>query len=76
MPSPKKVDLLTNLPPGVSQPAQRALVAAGYTDLEELTQASEAELLKLHGMGPKAIRLIRSALQARGLSFKEMRLSD
>lgn len=70
MPSPKKVDLLTNLPPGVSQPAQRALAFAGYKDLEDLTQASEAELLKLHGMGPKALGLIRDALHARGLSFK------
>jgi DNA-directed RNA polymerase alpha subunit len=71
MPSPKKVDLLTNLPPGVAQPAQRALASAGYTDLEQLAQASEAELLELHGMGPKALGLIRNALEARGLSFKE-----
>lgn len=70
MPSPKKEELVRNLPAGVSQPARRALAAAGYTDIEELTQATEAELLKLHGMGPKAIGLIRNALEARGLSFK------
>jgi DNA-directed RNA polymerase alpha subunit len=71
MPSPKKDELVSNLPSGVSQPARRALAAAGYTDIEQLTQASEAELLELHGMGPKAIGLIRNALQVRGLSFKE-----
>ncbi len=71
MPSPRKDELVSNLPSGVSAPARRALASAGYTDLQELTQATEAELLKLHGMGPKAIGLIRNALEARGLSFKE-----
>ncbi|MEZ4634059.1 MAG: helix-hairpin-helix domain-containing protein [Caldilineaceae bacterium] len=70
MPSPQK-ELVRNLPRGVSQPARRALASAGYTDIEELAQATEAELLKLHGMGPKAIGLIRDELEARGLSFKE-----
>jgi len=58
-----------DLPPGLAQPALRALRAAGYTHLEQFTGITEAELLKLHGMGPKALGLIRSALQARGLSF-------
>jgi hypothetical protein len=30
---------------------------------------SEAELGALHGMGPKALRLLRAALQERGLVF-------
>ena len=30
---------------------------------------SKADLLKLHGMGPKAIELLRQALAERGLSF-------
>ena len=59
----------SGFPPGMSQPSLRALAAAGYTDLEQLTQTTEAELLKLHGMGPKGIRILRSALEARGLSF-------
>jgi hypothetical protein len=59
----------SGFPPGLSQPALRALAAAGYTDLEQLTQVTEAELLKLHGMGPKGIRILRSALEAGGLSF-------
>ena len=53
-------------PKGVSQPAIRALESAGYTRLEDLSGASEAELLKLHGFGPKAIRIIQQALIDRG----------
>jgi DNA-directed RNA polymerase alpha subunit len=60
-----------DLPAGIGQPATRALAAAGYTNLEQLSSVTEAELLKLHGMGPKALGLIRSALQAKGLSFAD-----
>jgi hypothetical protein len=58
-----------NFPPGVAQPALRALAAAGYTSLNHLTKVRESDLLKLHGMGPKAISEIRTALKARGQSF-------
>ncbi|MFO7169919.1 MAG: DNA-binding protein [Chloroflexota bacterium] len=61
----------SDLPAKISSPARRALTAAGYTRLEQLTRVSEAELLKLHGMGPKALRLLREELAARGLSFAE-----
>ena len=54
-------------PKGVSQPAIRALTAAGYFQLDELSGASESALLTLHGMGPKAIRVIREALAERSL---------
>ena len=52
-----------------ASPARQALRAIGVTHLTELTQYSEQELLKLHGVGPKAIRLFREALAARGLAF-------
>jgi hypothetical protein len=58
-------------PAGLAQPALRALSAAGYTRLEQLTRVTEADLRKLHGMGPKALGLLRSALHARGLSFAD-----
>jgi hypothetical protein len=61
----------TDFPTGLSKPAQRALAGAGYVRLEQLTTVREAELLKLHGMGPKALRLLRRALEARGLSFAD-----
>ena len=56
--------------PKLSQPACRALAAAGHTHLAQLCQVREAELAKLHGMGPKALGLLRQALAERGLGFK------
>ena len=50
----------------VSRPAQRALEAAGYTRLEELTHVSEKHLLTLHGFGPKGIRMLNAELAKRG----------
>jgi len=61
----------SDLPIGLSAPARRALVGAGYSRLEQLSRVSEAELKKLHGVGPKAINLLRSALDAKGLSFAD-----
>ncbi len=58
-----------NFPPGVAQPALRALVAAGYTTLDQLAKVKEADLAKLHGMGPKALGLLRAALNQRGKTF-------
>ena len=59
----------TAWPKGVSQPAQRALATVGIENLAQLSAISEAELLKLHGMGPKAIRHLREALAEQGLAF-------
>ncbi|MGW2659561.1 DNA-binding protein [Nocardia tengchongensis] len=56
-------------PRGVSAPAARALAAAGYRSLGQLAGVRESELLALHGMGPKAIRVLREALVAQGLDF-------
>lgn len=58
-----------DLPAGLSNPARRALAGAGYTRLEQFTRVREADVLKLHGMGPKAMDLIRRARAARNLSF-------
>jgi DNA-directed RNA polymerase alpha subunit len=58
-------------PAGVSQPAQRALAGAGYTRLEQLSKVKESDLLKLHGMGPKAITALRKALQEKGLALAD-----
>jgi hypothetical protein len=50
-------------------PPRRALAGAGYQRLEQLAEVSEAELKKLHGMGPKGIGQLKAALGAKGLSF-------
>jgi hypothetical protein len=61
----------SDFPAGLSAPALRALSGAGYTRLEQLSRVSEAEIKRLHGMGPKGIRLLREALEAKGLSFTD-----
>ena len=63
--------LQQDFPTGLAQPALRALKAAGFTGLDQLTTIKEADLRQLHGMGPKAIELIRGALGAEGKSFAE-----
>jgi mannose-6-phosphate isomerase-like protein (cupin superfamily) len=55
--------------PKLSAPARRALSGAGYTRLDQLTQVSESDLGKLHGIGPTAIKALRAALDERGLAF-------
>ena len=59
----------SDFPKGIGAPAGRALAGAGYSRLEQLTSVTERDLKKLHGMGPKAIGILRQALAARGLSF-------
>lgn len=56
--------------PKLGAPANRALEQAGFTHLEQLTQVTQEELLALHGVGPKAIRILETALSARGWTFK------
>jgi hypothetical protein len=58
-------------PPGIAQPALRALVSAGYTTLDQLSKVEESDLARLHGMGPKALRLLNEALEQRGKPFAE-----
>jgi len=57
------------LPSGLARPARQALAAAGYVTLEQFTQVTEADLARMHGIGPKAITQLRDALVAEGLSF-------
>lgn len=55
---------------GIAAPARRALASAGIENLEDLQQIPQAELAQLHGMGPKALRILSEALTERGMSFK------
>jgi len=59
----------SDLPAGLSQPAQRALAAAGIRRLKDLTKFSQAEIKSLHGVGPNALEKLGSALKQHGLSF-------
>jgi hypothetical protein len=57
------------LPRNIGAPATRALTAAGYTELRQLAGVPVAELKKLHGVGPKTLRLLQEALEQQGLSL-------
>ncbi|MFN8487719.1 MAG: hypothetical protein U0350_09020 [Caldilineaceae bacterium] len=57
--------------PKTSAPAQRALDSAGIATLAQLSTFKQSEIAKLHGMGPKAIGILRQALAAKGLAFAD-----
>jgi hypothetical protein len=57
--------------PKLAAPARRALTGAGCTRLEDLTKVKESEVMRLHGMGPNAMAVLRDALKERGLSFRD-----
>jgi hypothetical protein len=65
----KNYETSDRLPEGSAQPAIRALESAGITWLSQCSGMSDDALRRLHGMGPRAIGLIRDALRAKGMTF-------
>ncbi len=65
-----------DLPAKLAAPARRALAGAGISRLEQLTRLSESEISHLHGIGPNAIKQLRQALRAKGLSFGGVKARD
>lgn len=59
----------TEFTPRIGKTARRVLALDGYTRYEQLTTVTPKELLKIHGVGPKAIRILEEELNAQGLSF-------
>ena len=55
---------------GLAAPARRALVNAKLLKLNDLKKISESELKKLHGMGPTAIKILKSTMKKSKISFK------
>jgi hypothetical protein len=51
-------------------PAQRALDTAGVRVPEDLERFTESEILKLKGVGPVTVPLLKSIVESRGLGFK------
>lgn len=60
-----------DLPASIGRPATRALHGAGLTTLDQVAARSKDELLALHGVGPKAVRLLAEALERGGRSLRE-----
>ncbi|WP_409342509.1 DNA-binding protein [Paenibacillus sp. MBLB4367] len=61
----------SDLPAGLSQPAKRAFVSAGYVRLEQFAKLNKDEILKLHGVGPKVLEPLRRALADKNLTFAD-----
>ena len=61
------------LTPVIGKVAARELALHGMTRYGDLLSRSEAELLEIHGVGPKAVRILREELARRGQSFAATR---
>lgn len=53
--------------PDIGNPATAALTELGVTKASQLKEYTEKDLLALHGIGPKAIRILKEA----GITFKD-----
>lgn len=51
-----------DLPRAIGRPATGALLLAGISTLAEVGNRTDEELLALHGVGPRAVRILREAL--------------
>ncbi|MET0967449.1 MAG: hypothetical protein ABWZ02_13685 [Nakamurella sp.] len=56
-------------PARLGKVARRELGVHGYTRYDQLTAVTATELLRIHGVGPKAIRILEEELATRGLGF-------
>lgn len=50
-------------PKEIGKPATNALINAKITRLKQISEMSDDELLALHGVGPKAVRILREYIQ-------------
>ena len=57
------------LTPRIGKVARRELANHGYRTYDALTSVSAATLLGIHGVGPKAIRILAEELATLGLDF-------
>ena len=59
----------SELTPRIGNVARTVLALNGYTRYDHLTGATARQLLGIHGIGPKAVRILAEELAARGLAF-------
>ncbi len=59
----------SGIPEKISAPALRALLNAKVEKLSDLRKFTEPQLLKLHGMGPKALTMLKSAMRKKKITF-------
>lgn len=61
----------TLFPPRIGRVADRELAANGFTQYADLQRTRPRELLAIHGIGPKAVRILGEELAARGLAWAD-----
>lgn len=66
---PSKRSNIFEIPQKIGKPAERALANAKITDLKQLSKWSEEDVTELHGIGPKALGMLRASLQSAKLSY-------
>ncbi len=59
----------SKFPVSLGKVARRALAVNGITRFDQLTSFTASDLLEIHGVGPKAVRILAEELDARGLRF-------
>ena len=57
--------------PRIGRPANSALLAAGVSTLAEVAKIGRRNLLAMHGIGPKAVRILSESLAEQGIEFAE-----
>ena len=48
-----------DIPSSIGRPALNALTTAGFTTLQQVAKLTDKDLLALHGVGPKAVKILR-----------------
>ena len=61
----------SEFPQAIGKVAKRELAINGFTTYDQLTGATKRELLAIHGVGPKAVRILGEELERRGASFAD-----
>lgn len=61
----------TEFPQAIGQVATRELAINGFTTYDQLRGVTRRHLLAIHGVGPKAVRILGEELARRGTSFAD-----
>lgn len=59
----------SELPAAMGKVARREFALRGLVRLDQFDGASARELLAVHGVGPKAVRILREHLESEGRSL-------
>ena len=61
----------TEFPHEIGRVAKRELAANGFVRYDQLTGVSRRQLLAIHGIGQKSVRILGDELTRRGMSFAD-----